>query len=69
MAVALDRGRRGAVRDVGVESTAQEIVLTIRPRFDCEVEAAAARKRARNLGRTFDRRVTIESSGRKRGTT
>jgi exopolyphosphatase / guanosine-5'-triphosphate,3'-diphosphate pyrophosphatase len=69
MAVALDRGRRGAVRDVGVESTAQEIVLTIRPRFDCEVEAAAARKRARHLGRTFDRKVTIESSGRKRGTT
>jgi exopolyphosphatase/guanosine-5'-triphosphate,3'-diphosphate pyrophosphatase len=69
MAVALDRGRRGAVRDVGVDATDQQIVLTIRPRFDGEVEVAAARKRARHLGKTFGRQVTIESSGRKRGTT
>lgn len=62
VADALDRGRRRAVRDVGVERNDGMVRLRVRRRGDAEVELAAARKRAKYFGKVFETDVDIQSS-------
>jgi len=62
IADALDRGRRRAVRDVGVESSKGRIRFRLRPRGDAEVELEAALKRVKYFGKVYDADVDIEES-------
>jgi exopolyphosphatase/guanosine-5'-triphosphate,3'-diphosphate pyrophosphatase len=57
IADALDRGRRGAIRDVSVDGDGKGVVFTLRKRADAAVEIAAAVKKAKYFRRIFDRRV------------
>jgi exopolyphosphatase/guanosine-5'-triphosphate,3'-diphosphate pyrophosphatase len=63
IADALDRGRRGTIRDVGVEVSEKKVVFKPRPRGDAEVELEAADKYAKYFARVFERRVAIEVKG------
>jgi len=60
VAAALDRGRRGAVRDIGVEVDPIIVRMTLRLRDDANVELAAAEKKARLFGKVFGRQVELE---------
>jgi exopolyphosphatase/guanosine-5'-triphosphate,3'-diphosphate pyrophosphatase len=62
IADALDRGRRRAVRDVGVE--VEEETVTFRPRLrgDADVELETAARRAKYFGKVFGCHVDIEES-------
>lgn len=62
IADALDRGRRRAVRDVGVDATKKKLRFHVRLRGDADVEMAAASKRAKYFGKVFAKNVDIESS-------
>jgi exopolyphosphatase/guanosine-5'-triphosphate,3'-diphosphate pyrophosphatase len=62
IADALDRGRRRAVRDVGVEAGERAVAFRVRLRGEAEVEMAAAVKRARFFGKVFEKDVDFESS-------
>jgi len=62
IADALDRGRRRAVRDVGVVVAKGKIRFHVRLRGDAHVELAAASKRANYFGKVFEKDVDIESS-------
>jgi exopolyphosphatase/guanosine-5'-triphosphate,3'-diphosphate pyrophosphatase len=62
IADALDRGRRRAVRDVGVEAHDGVVRFHIRLRGDGDVEVAAATKRAKYFGKVFETDVHIEES-------
>jgi exopolyphosphatase/guanosine-5'-triphosphate,3'-diphosphate pyrophosphatase len=62
IADALDRGRRRAVRDVGVEARDGQVRFRVRLRGDADVELDAAIKRARYFRKVFDKRVDFESS-------
>jgi exopolyphosphatase/guanosine-5'-triphosphate,3'-diphosphate pyrophosphatase len=62
IADALDRGRRRAVRDVGVEVTEGVVRFRVRQRGEAGVELEAARKRARFFGKVFEKDVDFESS-------
>ena len=64
VADALDRGRRGTIRDVGVEVGEDGVTFKLRPRGDADVEIAAATKQARYFGKVFARRVDVEIGGR-----
>jgi exopolyphosphatase/guanosine-5'-triphosphate,3'-diphosphate pyrophosphatase len=57
IADALDRGRRGAIRDIAVEVKKKSVLLTLRKRADADVEIAAAERKAKYFGRIFDLRV------------
>jgi len=57
VAAALDRSRRGAVRDVGVDVTDKRIRFFVRPRFDAEIEVENARKKAKYLAALYERDV------------
>ncbi len=59
IADALDRGRRRAVRDVGVETQKGRVRFEPRLRGDAEVELASAAKRAKYFEKVFDTDVTI----------
>jgi exopolyphosphatase/guanosine-5'-triphosphate,3'-diphosphate pyrophosphatase len=59
IAAALDRGRRGAVRDIGVAATDTEVHLELRPRDDATVELEAAERKAKLFEKVFERRVTL----------
>lgn len=60
MADALDRGRRGAVRDVGVQVGAKRVRLKLRLRDHAGVELEAAQKKRKYFARVFDRKVELE---------
>jgi len=62
IADALDRGRRRAVRDVGVDATKKKARFHVRLRGEAGVELAAAEKRAKYFGKVFEKDVDIESS-------
>ncbi|HEX6101112.1 MAG TPA: Ppx/GppA phosphatase family protein [Thermoanaerobaculia bacterium] len=62
IADALDRGRRRAVRDVGVEAHDGVVRFHVRLRGEGEVEVAAATKRAKYFGKVFQTDVDIEES-------
>ena len=59
IAAALDRGRHGAVRDVGVEADDDTLTLHLRLRGDADLEIEDARKKARYFARLFDRSVEL----------
>ena len=56
---AMDRSKRQAIRDVGVEHDDSAITLHVRPRLDIESELARVEKAARRLGQEFGRKVRI----------
>ena len=60
IADALDRGRRRAVRDVGVEARKDAVRFSVRLRGDADVELASAAKRARYFGKVFETDVDFE---------
>lgn len=60
LAHALDRSKRGAVRDVSVEHDDDSITLKLRPRLSIDAELPRAEKESRWLGKTFGRQVAIE---------
>ncbi len=62
VADALDRGRRRAVRDVGVETQEGTVRFHVRLRGEGDVEVAAATKRAKYFGKVFETNVDIEES-------
>ena len=62
IADALDRGRRRAVRDVGVEAGEGKVRFRVRLRGDAGVELAAAEQRAKYFGKVYESDVDIESS-------
>jgi exopolyphosphatase/guanosine-5'-triphosphate,3'-diphosphate pyrophosphatase len=62
IADALDRGRRRAVRDVGVETHDGTVRFHVRLRGEGDVEVAAATKRAKYFGKVFETDVDIEES-------
>jgi exopolyphosphatase / guanosine-5'-triphosphate,3'-diphosphate pyrophosphatase len=62
IADALDRGRRRAVRDVGVEVRDGEVRFQVRLRGEAGVELAAASKRARYFGKVFGTDVDFEEN-------
>lgn len=62
IADALDRGRRRAVRDVGVETRDGSVLFHVRLRGEGDVEVAAAAKRAKYFGKVFETDVDIEES-------
>lgn len=62
IADALDRGRRRAVRDVGVEVTKGRVTFRPRLRGDADVELETAVRRARYFGKVFERHVDFEES-------
>jgi hypothetical protein len=62
IADALDRGRRRAVRDVGVFAGGKRVRFQVRLRGDADVEVAAAAKRAKFFGKVFETHVDFETS-------
>ena len=62
IADALDRGRRRAVRDVGVETSDGKVRFRLRPRGDADVELEAALKRAKYFGKVYEAEVDVEES-------
>ncbi|HYO77032.1 MAG TPA: Ppx/GppA phosphatase family protein [Thermoanaerobaculia bacterium] len=60
IADALDRGRRRAVRDVGVDADDDTVRFRVRLRGDAEVELASAAKRAKYFGKVFETDVHFE---------
>jgi exopolyphosphatase/guanosine-5'-triphosphate,3'-diphosphate pyrophosphatase len=60
VADALDRGRRGAIRDVGVDVDQLMVRFKLRQRDDAGVELAAAEKKAKYFGKLFGRQVELE---------
>lgn len=62
IADALDRGRRRAVRDVGVEVGEGKVHFHVRLRGEGDVEVAAATRRARYFGKVFETDVDFEES-------
>ena len=62
IADALDRGRRRAVRDVGVEVTDDGVTFRPRLRGDADVELETVARRAKYFGKVFECHVDIEES-------
>lgn len=60
IADALDRGRRRAVRDVGVDVAEKQVRFRVRLRGEGSVEMDAARKRGRYFGKVFETDVDFE---------
>lgn len=56
----LDRSRRQAVRDVGVDVDDWAVTFKVRARADVSVELESARKRGKLFGRLFERQVAFE---------
>ncbi|MHB0969628.1 MAG: Ppx/GppA phosphatase family protein [Thermoanaerobaculia bacterium] len=59
LAAALDRGRKQAVRDVGVDLDEDAIRIRVRQRSDASLEIASAEKRAKYMAELFDHDVTL----------
>lgn len=64
VADALDRGRRGAVRDVGVVLDDKAVTFRIRKRGGAELEHDEAAKKAKYFGAVFERKVRFTMSSR-----
>ena len=64
VADALDRGRRGSIRDVLVVANDDELEFRLRPRAQPDVELESAQKRARYFEKVFGRRVEFEVAAR-----
>jgi exopolyphosphatase/guanosine-5'-triphosphate,3'-diphosphate pyrophosphatase len=62
IADALDRGRRRAVRDVGVEVSKGKVTFHPRLRGDADVELETAVRRAKYFGKVFDCHVDVKES-------
>jgi exopolyphosphatase/guanosine-5'-triphosphate,3'-diphosphate pyrophosphatase len=62
IADALDRGRRRAVRDVGVEVSEGSVRFHVRLRGDGDVELESAKKRGKYFGKVFATDVEFEES-------
>lgn len=60
VADALDRGRRGTIRDIGVTVTEKRVVFAPRQRYEAEVELEAAEKYAKFFAKVFERKVEFE---------
>lgn len=60
LGAALDRGRRGAIRDVGVDAGDEAVRFELRPRGDADVEIAAASRKGKYFAKVFGRRVDFE---------
>jgi exopolyphosphatase/guanosine-5'-triphosphate,3'-diphosphate pyrophosphatase len=63
LAAALDRGRKQAVRDVGVDLDEGSIRIRVRQRSDASLEMASARKRAKYMAELFEHEVTLVAEG------
>ncbi|HSN68934.1 MAG TPA: Ppx/GppA phosphatase family protein [Thermoanaerobaculia bacterium] len=59
LADALDRGRKQAVRDIGVDGDGGRLRFRARPRADSSTEMAAAEKQARYFARVFERPTEV----------
>jgi exopolyphosphatase / guanosine-5'-triphosphate,3'-diphosphate pyrophosphatase len=64
LAAALDRRRRGAVRDVAVETGRNVVSFRLRLRADAEVEIEDAQKKAKYFAKVFGRKVEIRAEAR-----
>lgn len=62
IADALDRGRRRAVRDVGVEAGDGKVRFRVRLRGNADVEMEAAERRAKYFGKVFEKSVEVEEN-------
>ena len=62
IADALDRGRRRAIRDVGVEASDGKVRFRARLRGDADVEMEAAERRVKYFGKVFEKDVEVEES-------
>jgi exopolyphosphatase/guanosine-5'-triphosphate,3'-diphosphate pyrophosphatase len=62
IADALDRGRRGAIRDVSLHLNDGAVNFHLRPRTAADVEVEAALKKAKYFARVFERKVSFEVS-------
>lgn len=62
VADALDRSRKRAVRDVGVDVTKDKVKFFVRARLDPAVEIKAAQKRSKYMAAVFDRDVEFAES-------
>lgn len=60
IADALDRSRRQAIRDLGVEYGAEAVTFTLRQRHHVPVDLETAAKQAKLFSRTFGRKVEFE---------
>lgn len=60
IAAALDRGRRGAVRDIAVVADKTSVRFTIRPRDEVDVEHETAIRKAKYFSSVFERAVTFD---------
>ncbi len=61
IAAALDRSRRQAIRDVGVDVGVKVVRFHVRPRLDPSLELDSARKRARYFSELFERKVEFHA--------
>lgn len=61
VAAALDRSRRQAIRDVGVDVGVKVVRFHVRPRLDPSLELDSARKRARYFSELFERKVEFHA--------
>ncbi|HEY0592226.1 MAG TPA: Ppx/GppA phosphatase family protein [Thermoanaerobaculia bacterium] len=59
LADALDRGRKQAIRDIGVEVDGERLLFRARPRSDATVEIDAAARQARYFARVFGRSAEV----------
>jgi exopolyphosphatase / guanosine-5'-triphosphate,3'-diphosphate pyrophosphatase len=64
IADALDRGRRGAIRDVSVKNGKDVVRFRLRQRTAAGVEVEAAKRRAKYFGKVFGRKVAFEMAAR-----
>jgi len=62
VADALDRSRKRAVRDVGVDVTKEKVRFFVRARLDPAVEIKAAQKRSKYMSYVFERDVEFAES-------
>ncbi len=60
IAAALDRGRRGAVRDIAVTVEKNSARFTIRPRDEVDVEVETAVRKSKYFSSVFERGVSFE---------
>ncbi len=60
IAAALDRGRRGAVRDIAVTAEKNSVRFTIRPRDEVDVEFETAVRKSKYFASVFERGVSFE---------
>lgn len=61
IAAALDRSRRQAIRDAGVDVGTKIVRFHVRPRLDPSLELESARRRARYFSELFERKVEFHA--------